>query len=781
LKTVSAARLLVAAASLAALVATPGPALSQLSPGGFWLPQGPGPTFNGQAEGMEGNEVVGAVHTVVAHPHAAGTFYIGAVNGGVWKTTNGTSQNVNWIRLTDNQSSNSIGALAFDPTDPAYKTLVAGIGRFSSFGSSAGGGRNGLLKTTDGGATWTAINGGGVLQEKNISGVAPRGNVIVVSVNTATSFTFSNIGIWRSADGGATFQQIAVGNGAATGLPGGVTHDLVGDPQRPNRLFTSVVFADLVGGRNGVFRSDDTGATWTRVSNPAMDALIVSNVTSNIEFAVGNHNNVYVAIANLGRLAGLFRSGDGGATWTAMDLPLTFEGAPTGIHPGAQASFHLSIVADPTDPNIVYVGGDRQPYKNESIGAPVSFPNASGAMNYTGRLFRGDASKPLGSQWTHLTHIGTASNSAPHADSREMTFDARGDLIETDDGGIYKRVNPRSAAGDWVSLNGDLQTTEIHDLSYDTLSNVIIAGTQDTGVPFQILPSEVYWNSLQQGDGGDTAVDATSTPGTSYRYSSNQNLQGFRRSFWDADNNFLGRVLPALKVLNGGPTPVRPFVTPIALNGVDPNRLVIGYSNAVYESLDQGSNIFVIGLGVRVNTSGVDPIAYGAAGNPDALFVGVGDRVFARTAPTPAAVAVVPTFPGTGSGQTVTDIAFDPDDATRVFVTNAVAVYMTANSGATWTNLTGNLQSLAPSTVRSIAYAATPFGDAVIVGTQKGIFYATESTGFSNWQRLGNGLPTIGVYDLTYDRSDDLLVAGTMGRGAWKLLNISTAVLGGGL
>lgn len=755
------------------------------TPPGTWVPQGPGPTIFGQVEGIEDREVVGAIHTVAAHPHAAGTIFVGAVNGGIWKTTNATSQNVKWTRLTDNQASNSIGALEFDPTDPAYNTLVAGIGRFSSF-AATGGARTGLLKTTNDGKTWTAIDGGGVLFNKNIAGVAPRGNTIVIAVNTATPNTIGNIGIWRTTNGGATFTQISNGNGTATGLPGGITNDLVGDPHKPNRLYTSVTFADLVGGRNGIFRSDDTGATWTRVSNPAIEALMVSGTTGNVELAVGQHNNVYAAIVNGGRLAAVFRSGDGGATWTSMGVPLTNDGTLIGAHPGAQGNIHLSIVADPTDANIVYVGGDRQPLLNEVGGGPRRFPNSIGAANFTGRLFRGDATKPAGSEWVHLTNSstlgaaggGTASNSSPHADSREMTFDARGDLIETDDGGIYKRTSPRDNTGDWFSLNGDLQTTEIHNVAYDSLSNIIFGGTQDTGLPLQLVTGQVTWDTLLQGDGGDVGVDDFTIAGTSVRYSSNQNLGNFNRTFWDSANNFLGFAFPALTVLGGGANPVRHFYTPIAVNGVDGNRLAISANNSLYESLDRGDTIVEAGPGIRPNGTGIDPVAYGAGGNPNALYVGAADRVFIRLAAYPAPLVASATFPGNGTGLVVTDITLDPSDANSAFVTHQAGVFRTTNGGASWTTLTGNLPSLNPSTIRSIALVTGASGDALVVGTQNGVFYATEASGFATWSRLGTDLPVVPVYDLDYDAADDVLVAGTMGRGAWKL-DAASIVTGG--
>lgn len=772
----------------AGAASAPNPITSQLSgnPGTVWVPQGPGPSIFGQVEGIENGEVVGAIHTVAAHPTSPSQIYVGAVNGGVWRTLNATSQNPKWIRLTDHQASNSIGALEFDPTDPSHRTLVAGIGRFSSFGRT-GGALTGLLRTTNGGTTWTPLDGGGVLFNKNVSGVAPRGNTIVISVNTATPNTIGNIGIWRTTNGGATFQQVSNGNGTATGLPGGITFDLVGDPNNRSRLFTSVVFADLVGGRNGFFRSDDTGATWTRVSTPAIDALLISGVTNNVEFAVGRHNNVYAAVANSGRLAGLFRSGDGGATWTSLDLPTTNEGAPVGIHPGGQASFHLSIVADPTNANIVYIGGDRQPLFNEGTGGRVSFPNSIGAEDYTGRLFRVDASKPAGSQAAHITHSsalgapggGTASVSSPHADSREMTFDALGNLIETDDGGIYKRTNPRSNTGDWFSLIGDLQTTETHNVIYDNNVKAAFGGNQDTGTTFQI-PQDTIWETWVGGDGGDVAVDTISTPGISVRFTSAQGLQVFNRSYWDSAYNFLGYDFPALLPIDGSPRVTGQFTTPVVVNGVDGNRIVISGGNGVYESLDQGDTIFRIGNFVG-GGSGIDPLAYGAAGNPDAVYVGTGDRVFIRTAPAPAALTQSVTFPGTGTGATVTDIAIDPDDANSAVVSNTIAVFRTTDAGATWTNVTGNLQTLVPSTVRAITFANTPLGDAVVVGTQNGAYFATAASGFTNWKRIGNFLPTVPVFDLDYDRGDDLLIASTMGRGSWKLPAVSMAVLLGGL
>ncbi|MBM81845.1 MAG: hypothetical protein CMJ78_14815 [Planctomycetaceae bacterium] len=753
-----------------------------------------GPIINigGQVENiLPNNQIIGAIHTVDAHPTNADILYIGGVNGGVWRTENATDAEPNWIPLTDDAPSQSIGALEFDPTDPTHRTLVAGVGRFSSF-AQFGGSRTGILRTTDG-FNFTSLDGGGVLSGANISGVAPRGSVITVSVNTADSFNGNNVGIFRSTDAGQTFTQISSGDGTGpSGLPLGVTYDLAGDPNDPNVLYTGVVFADAFStGTNGVFRSNDMGATWTRISNAAMEALTLTGATSNLEISVGAAGVVFVTINNQGQLAGVFRSSDGGATFVQMDTPVTNENGNVGINPrakgpgagsapetiaGGQGSIHSSILADPTNPNLVYLGGDRQPTAAEGSGGPGAggFPNSIGATDFSGRLFRGDASQPLGSQFVHMTHSnvlgaaggGTANSTSPHADSREMVFDALGNIIEVDDGGIFRRTSPQDNTGDWFSLAGDLSVTEFHDIDYDTISNIVIGGTQDNGTLEQLAAGEGRFRQITGGDGGDVQVDdvTLAASGQSIRYSSFQFLRGFRRRVIDANNNVVSTAFPALAVQGGGAAIAGQFSTPVQLNAVDPTRLIIGGGNSTYESLDMGDTVTEVGPGIGVNSgSGDDAISYGGfmggVPNEEVLYVGSGNEVFVRLAgtgaPTPTA------FPG----GVPRDIVLDPTNFMNAYVVSAGSVFQTLDGGGTWTNITGNIPD---NDLRSIEFI--PGADpAVVVGGRTGVSRMSTATPGTWIDFGGDTVPTVPVWDMAYDAQDNVLVLGTLGRGAFVL------------
>ena len=596
---------------------------------GTWLPVGPTPIQNGQENNVSPNdEVSGAIETVAAQPGKADVIYIGAVNGGIWKTTNGTASNPTWTPLTDSQASASIEVIKFDPTDATHNTLIAGTGDTSSFGD-AGGPLTGLLRTTDGGAHWTAINDGGALAQQGITGVAAVGSTIISSAGIGGAPSCATSGIFRSADGGTTFTQVSGASG--TGLSGGMTFDLAEDPKRiarPSHAAVAVDYYAVCSGEvPGIYKSTDTGATWTKVSNSTMDALFASGPpgTSNIRIAVGDSDNVFVGIVkNNGSstgLDGLFLSSDGGVTWQALD---------TTFHLGAGYPW-FSMAADIDNPNLVYIGGRNVDPATREL-----------------TLFRVDASQAPGSQASNLTGSNTASSSAPHVDQRAMAIDANGNLLATCDGGIFRRTSPTNNAGDWFSVNGNLQVTEFYSQAYDNISKVLFGGSQDNGTSMQVTTGNQLWTLLLAGDGDDVAVDVTSVPGESIRYYAADFLSSFTAATYNANNVLQSSYSKALTPVGGSTAPIWPFATPFKVNAIDPTRLVFGGLNAVYESSDQGNTIVELSPAITANSptsppdySGNTSIVYGGhsgTDNADLLYVGSDNSVYLRTAPPPAAM-----------------------------------------------------------------------------------------------------------------------------------------------
>ncbi len=742
---------------------------------GTWVAQGPAPTINAQVQNLNpNNEVDGAIHAVVAHPTDPDILYVGAVNGGVWVTNDATNASPSWTPLTDFEQSLSIGALEMDPGNPMV--LLAGIGRFSSFGGDppftvAGGPLSGLLRTTDGGATWTSIDDP-LLVGEHISSVAARGSTLLAGANDFLGGGGIG-GLFRSTDTGASWTRIS--GGVGTGLPFGTVDDLAGEPTDATRLY-----AALQG--NGVYRTDDTGATWTQVSNNDANLNAAMGNSTNTRIAVGNDGRVFVLVTSspggsTGTTTYIGYSDDQGQTWTQMDIPGTAETALQG------RDQLMGLVVDPSDSDIVYASG---------ISQRGGFPNSVGATSFHAHMFRGDVTRARGltgtvsSQWDHLTHAtgnalmpngGTAGTSAPHADSREMTFDANGDLIEVDDGGVNRRTSPGDNTGDWTSLNGDIEVTELHSIAYDTNFDIIIGGTQDTGAVEQTGTGLKTWEGLTFADGGKVAVD-DSVAGTSERYFSIQRLSSFTRRTCNPgcveSSPALAGGVPALVTGTGGNAQ---FYSPLELNTADPTRLLIGARDDLYESLDQGATVSTVPVtaaclplfpsNMRANSDA--SMVYGHPNNAELIYVGCQTRVYVRTTAGGNLTATTAAFPG----GTVQGIAVDPADEDVLYVIGSTSVYQSTDGGASWTDISGDITDDGAGTFRSIEYIPSAKGDRLVVGTNAGVRVSVDGS-FGTWFQLGTDLPNAPVWDLDYDASDDVLVAGTLGRGAWTLANVAT-------
>jgi photosystem II stability/assembly factor-like uncharacterized protein len=709
------------------------------------------------AYGGEGR-VTGAIQAIVTHPTDGNTVYVGSVNGGVWKTTNLGIDPVGptWTPLTDHMPGLSIRSLELDPTDSSSQTLVAGLGSASSFVGISGK-LTGILRTTDGGTTWTDL-GETELGGSSVKDALPRGDDIVVA--TAS-------GIWRSHDTGASFTLLS----GDAGLPALDATDLAGDPSNSQRLYTA-----FIGAGGGVYKSTDGGKSWQALGGGDFGGATSSDVVASsdkIQLAVSpaGNNPVYAAVQEDG-LSHLLRSSDHGATWTELEVPDAITESGRSL---------MAMTTDPSDAHLVYITGRKVELGGE-------------------QYYRCDTSEPIGSQCTSIGGSdGTLLGTSGHVDSRDMEFTASGFLLESDDGGIFLRILPQTSFGDWYSIIGNLAVSEDHSCAYDHVAHIALCGTQDIGTPEQPSQGASEWVEVQDDDGGSVTVADWGSPSTRYysAWPGAAQLLRFTRASCTSGNNCT-TTEPALDVdgtsynlkdATFGPSNDEGFdpgiatfpYVPIKADQVEdpahPLRLVIatddeekldGSTKGIYESLDGGETLSRIS-GLEGKASA---IAYGGRSdgtdNPDVLWVGSDEGLFLRTS-AGSSVTKLTAYPG----QNVRGISLDPDDWKTAWVVGSSSVFHTSDAGQTWDYFTGDIATAGAEDPRSIAFIP---GDAstVVVGASDGVYVTDADATTHHWAKLEGELPNTIAYTLDYDSADDVLLIGTMGRSTWLLPDAST-------
>jgi hypothetical protein len=740
------------------------------------------PTTTGTSldrSGVGAIESVVVAHVPVSTNNPGGYIvYAATVNGGVSRADNLTDSMIRvtrndqgqlvpganldllrWRPESDQEPSLAISALTLDSSDSSGQTVYAGTGTLSSF-LGLGGLALGLLKTTDGGHTW--IN----LGRSDLAGSPILGIAIAHAADGTENPLVASMGkgVLYSQDGGQSFHvgSIVDQTGHVTGTLTGNASDIVADPNTAHRFYAAVA-------GQGIFRSDNDGVAWTVMedSNSLQDfAIVVAAFGSDwIRLAVHNDNgstDLYAAISGSQQVDGVWRTvigSDGSANWLPSPGTAPSPSVPTSY-------WHFSLTADPTNAQVVYLSG------------------------YQGNIWRGDFSN---NTWTLLegnAAFGYAANDSsavgvsPHSDSRHLTFLNNNMLLETDDGGIYGLNNPQGMGSTdrWVSLNASMEDTEFFSLTYDARRGTVFGGTQDNGTPVQ---SQAGW-SLPPVGGGDGGYSAVGPDGTRY-YFDDQVLfrDGTRVQYADKAGDPGGSGLTATdkKTWYFASGFGNDSSFPIATNPdiTDQSAILLGM-NDLYESFDGGNTVNNLTASLEPWSGSVACVTYGGPDEPIGLYVASSSgQLWVRSSLFNGLTEVnTPSWGGNPSR-----LAVDPDSFQNLYVLLSDGEVWEATSAADnsrihWTNLTDNLPRTFPGTSSVQTSAMTildrtpgsqPGDNIVLVGTKEGVWGNLGPAGCS-WQRVGQALPNAWVTDLHYDSTNDILVAGTYGRGAWIARNV---------
>ncbi len=282
----------------------------------------------------------GRTRALAGIPSQPSVFYIGAVNGGVWKTTD---YGRTWDPIFDDQPTGSIGAIVVAPSDPNIIYVASGEG-LQRPDLSVG---DGIYKSIDGGKSWTHL---GLREGQQIPRMAldPRDpNRLFVAVLGHPYGPNPERGIFRSTDGGQTFEKVLYKDENTGGS------DVELDPSNPDVVYAGLWEArqgpwensQWGGTAGGLFKSTDGGTTWKALTG-GLPSGAEGVVQVNIAIAPSDTHRLYASIATPHNL-GIYRSDDAGATWSrATDDP----------RPAARiGGGDLCVLAvDPKNPDIVY-------------------------------------------------------------------------------------------------------------------------------------------------------------------------------------------------------------------------------------------------------------------------------------------------------------------------------------------------------------------------------------------------------------------------------------------
>ena len=691
----------------------------------------------------------GRVVAVAGDPSEPAVFWFGAVAGGIWKTGDA---GVTWTNVSDGYlNTSSVGALAVSDSDPGV--VWAGMGESTIRGDVSHG--DGVYRSTDGGRTWSHL---GLADTRHISEIRihPRDpdRVWVAALGHAFGPNPER-GVFRTTDGGARWERVLYRDdrsGAA---------DLALDARNPTVLYASLWqvhrnFWELASGGpgSGLWRSTDGGTTWTGIT--ANLGLPASATLGKIGVAASPARSGRVwALVESDAAPGLYRSEDFGETWTLASDRQDLRYRPW---------YYMHVHADPRDEDTVYVNNHWM-WRSTDAGA-------------------------------HFTKVPT-----PHGDNHALWIDPRDNrrMIQGNDGGANVSFN---AGASWSSVYNQL-TAQLYTVDTDGRApHYFVYGTQQDnssiGVPSSTNDGAIAWEDCRiagTGESGYVAVDPKdrdvlyvgaigSSPGGGGALQRYDHATGQVRhvNVWAEHHGGMG---PGELRYRFG------WTFPIRFSPHDPNVLYAG-GNRLFRSTDEGQSWEPVspdltradpdklgpsGGPITRDTSGAEHYCtlYAFAESPHepgVLWAGSDDGLvhLSRDGGRSWRDVTPPDLPAWAFIRTVEPSPHDPAAlylaATRYKLDdNTPYLFKTSDHGGSWQAITGAGGDAAiPSDDFVRVVRADPACPGVLyVGTEIGLHVSLDDG--ATWRRWRSNFPVTPVYDLKVEGTD--LVVATHGRSFW--------------
>ena len=525
-----------------------------------WRALGPFGMFGNQINfGGIGQLVAGRVTSISVHPTDPYTVYIGAASGGVWKSTSGGAT---WSPLTDSQCAPAIGSVAVDPVDP--NLVYAGTGEINTF-EFAG---CGVLRSLDGGATWTApaTNPVGPYHGKILVDPATAGTTGQTTLLAATSG-----GLYVSTNSGGSWSQKLTG----------VAWSVVALPGRPGTFFASVWHPSRFPSST-VWRSTNGGATWVALQTPVASASMTARIELATSISSANTLIAFAADYSTRKFAGLYRWSEVTQQWTTLPsngLVTSASAYPFTI--GEQGEYNLVVAVDPRNEQRIWVAG---------VGAFLSEDG--------GTTFRSVARNV-------------------HVDWHAIAFSPKDpdQMYAGTDGGVYVSYD---AGRTWRAQNNGLAIAQFYPgISAHPSGQWIFGGLQDNQAAY-FSGSTVWNNFASMGDGGYTVVNYKD-PSIVYVTHAFFNYIQRKGPGLATESRSAG-----IGSLDRGRTR-----RPLVIDPVVPTTLYFG-TQRLYKTINEGLFWVPISADLTRGSGYITTIAI-APSNPQVIYVATSDGVIART------------------------------------------------------------------------------------------------------------------------------------------------------